>query len=69
MSFAVGAFGLAIAYYFRNDDLVWLPLFYVAFGVSGFLAFLESLTSYLNLNADQLELRKNFRDNIVKRPR
>lgn len=63
----IAALLFAAGYYFLSDEGLWLGIFFVAFGVLGLVAFLDSITSYIGLEEDALHLRSRFTDQCISR--
>lgn len=62
---AIGA--LVLAYCLRADGSIWLPVFFMLFGLFGVLVFLEVLTSHMKLGKKHLEIRTNFRKTDIRK--
>lgn len=57
---------LSTSYYLRNSE-VWMPLFYLCFGVLCLLAMFDGLLAYMRLSGEQLEFRSNFRRTVIEK--
>lgn len=63
---AIGSAAAAV-YYFRQEGLTWLTIFYAGFSIVGVAGIIESLTAYVRLEETEIRFRGTLKQSTIPR--
>ncbi len=51
---------VAAAYFYRQEGLTWISVFFMGFSILGVVGIVESFSSYIHLEDTEIRFRENF---------